>query len=354
MTHLDRAQALLSNAAQPALARINQDRSTAPAKLRLLLDYLEENLFDPALNVAQLMLICKVRDHSLSLAFCAALGQGPRAYIEEHRLQTAVRLLTKTDLKIWQVAELLGYSSLSTFSRAFSRWAGSRPGAFRHRQRQAVVTVSTRQDALHSTQLWRQAMSGGLEREQAGRLIERLKTLYPHQGGATEEKTLAERVWSSLDGRGFDEQLLIVSRQVVFNSPALFEFLLEKSRTEGCQDRERGVEIAELALASVSGCGRQSGRSDLVARAWTWIANTRRLALDFSGAEQAFAQAKQALAKPQLRTDCRIEAEILVYEAALMAWRQRHSEALASSGREVDLDNPSGPAVSATIGDPGR
>jgi len=353
MTHLDRARDLLADAAKPALAQIDQDRSSAPPKLRLLLAYLAENLFDPALNVAQLMLACDVRDHSLALAFCAALGQGPRGYIEEHRLQTAVRLLTKTDLKIWQVGELLGYSTLSVFSRAFDRWAGSRPGAFRRRQRQPVVTVSTRQDALHSTQLWRQAMSGGLGQEQAEQLIERLKTLYPQHSGTAEEKTLAERVWNSLAGRGFDEQLLIVSRQVVFNSPALFELLLEKSRTEGRQECERGVEIAELALASVTGWGWQGERTDLVARAWTWIANARRLALDFSGAEQAFVQAKQALAKPRVRTHHLVEAEILLYETAQLAWQQRHREALASSSREMDLGSRVKPRRATLVDDLG-
>ncbi len=337
MTHLDRAQNLLTDAAEAALAQINQDRGTAPPKLRPLLAYLGENLFDPGLNVAQLMRACNVRDNSLSIEFGAALGQGPRAYIEEHRLQTAVRLLTKTDLKIWQVGELLGYSSLSIFSRAFDRWAGSRPGVFRRSQRQAAITVSTRQDALHSTQLWRQAMSGGLEQEQAGQLIERLQALYPYQNGATDEKTLAARVWRSLDGRGFDDQQLIVSRQVVFNSPALFELLLEKSRTEGRKERERGVEVAELALASVTGCGRQSAQTDLVARAWTWIANARRIALDFSGAEQAFVQAKKALAMPREWPNHLAQAELPTYEAALFVWQRRCDEALESSSRAIEL-----------------
>jgi len=337
MTHLDRAQHLLTDAAEPALAQINQDRSTAPPKLRPLLAHLGENLFDPGLNVAQLMRACNVRDNSLSIEFGAAIGQGPRAYIEEHRLQTAVRLLTKTDLKIWQVGELLGYSSLSIFSRAFDRWAGSRPGVFRRSQRKAAITVSTRQDALHSTQLWRQAMSGGLEQEQAGQLIERLQALYPHQNGAADEKTLADRVWRSLDGRAVEEQQLIVSRQVVFNSPALFELLLEKSRAEGRRERERGIEVAELALASISGCGRLTERSDLVARAWTWIANAHRLALDFRSAEQAFVQAKQALAMPREWANHLAEAEIPVYESALLVWQRRCDEAFVSASRGIEL-----------------
>lgn len=53
------------------------------------------------------------------------------------RCSLAKRLLTDTDERIEWIAERTGFSEPSTFCRAFKRWVGETPAAFRRRGRTA-------------------------------------------------------------------------------------------------------------------------------------------------------------------------------------------------------------------------
>jgi len=59
--------------------------------------------------------------------------------LEEARRQLAARLLVDPSLSVDDVAVLLGYAEASAFHRAFRRWTGQTPGAFRKQQRQAYA-----------------------------------------------------------------------------------------------------------------------------------------------------------------------------------------------------------------------
>jgi AraC-like DNA-binding protein len=74
-----------------------------------------------------------------------AAGQGVRSFqrslraagvrfsdvLEEQRFLAARRLLADGDRKVIEVAAALGYSDSANFTRAFRRWAGLSPQAFR-------------------------------------------------------------------------------------------------------------------------------------------------------------------------------------------------------------------------------
>ncbi|RMH23401.1 MAG: AraC family transcriptional regulator, partial [Acidobacteria bacterium] len=100
-----------------------------------MLSYIRRHLFDPDLSVGRMKRACGVRDNGISTAFRQAIGRSPRVYIADRRLETAARMLRDTDVEIWRLGEILGYSSLPVFSRAFSRWCGERPSAYRARVR---------------------------------------------------------------------------------------------------------------------------------------------------------------------------------------------------------------------------
>ena len=163
---------LFRKAARPSLARIRKDRKRVTAHLAPVLAYLEEHLFTQDLDVNRLKLACEIRDGAFAMQFCRELGIPPKTYIVERRLKTAERLLTHTDLQVWRIAELLGYSSLQVFSRAFSRWTAFRPSAFRAARRSGEDCHVFTTDFLH------QAVVGELAAPEAESLIRHLEAQY--------------------------------------------------------------------------------------------------------------------------------------------------------------------------------
>lgn len=61
----------------------------------------------------------------------AQQGVSLRTVVEESRLEIARVLLCKTDLSVQEIAARTGYSTPSGFARAFARWAGFAPRAYR-------------------------------------------------------------------------------------------------------------------------------------------------------------------------------------------------------------------------------
>jgi AraC-like DNA-binding protein len=61
----------------------------------------------------------------------AQRGVSLRALVVESRMQIARVLLCKTELDVQEIAVRAGYSTPSSFARAFVRWSGCSPQTFR-------------------------------------------------------------------------------------------------------------------------------------------------------------------------------------------------------------------------------
>jgi AraC-like DNA-binding protein len=172
---------VLRLAAAPVMKRIQEDKERARQPVLVLLECLEANLFNPDCNVNSLKLWTGTRDNSVALLFHSDLGMTPKRYLEKCRMETAVRLLYDSDLDIWQVADLLGFSSLGVFSRAFQRWAGIRPSVVRVVSDQPVAEGPPRREGPStptSAYLCR-VLTGQLAPEEARELIAHLLAIYP-------------------------------------------------------------------------------------------------------------------------------------------------------------------------------
>lgn len=73
-------------------------------------------------------------DH-LVRRFRSELGQTPARYVLELRLAAAAQALVHDDATIDEVAETHGFANRHSFSRAFARYLGCGPAAWRRRQR---------------------------------------------------------------------------------------------------------------------------------------------------------------------------------------------------------------------------
>lgn len=380
---------LLAEAAKESIERIQLDRRKAPQRLKPLLAYIEENLFNPTLDVNQLKRSCGVRDNSVPIQFHSAVGRPPHGYIEDRRLETACRLLAETHLKIWQISELLGYSSIQVFSRAFSRWSGQRPTLFRKKARRGGDRASGREDSpragggrrfdrsLIATDSLRKALDGELPADEAKTLIERLLALYPacrdslggdgpvladdstHGGGVfapelknearpdaesaqlmgnARDRYMAETIWSKLEGQKPERQAETLGNTTV-TSAALFYLLVEKSREIGRRHPEQGVQTADLAIASLESLVRRNGDekqfASLKALGWTRLAHARGLTGDLRGAETGFDEAERFLEAGGRRPA--VEAEVLAYKASLRRDQRRFLEARELLEKAHDL-----------------
>ncbi|MEU2607532.1 helix-turn-helix domain-containing protein [Streptomyces albus] len=70
---------------------------------------------------------------SLTRASNAAVGRGAKAVIDDRLVLEAERLLLHTDLTVGAVAERLGFTSTTVFTRFFRHRAGETPTGFRNR-----------------------------------------------------------------------------------------------------------------------------------------------------------------------------------------------------------------------------
>jgi len=64
-------------------------------------------------------------------------GVGFKALVTEVRREQAERLLSRSDAKVGEVAQRLGFADAGVFARAFRTWTGASPAAWRERQAEA-------------------------------------------------------------------------------------------------------------------------------------------------------------------------------------------------------------------------
>jgi transcriptional regulator GlxA family with amidase domain len=98
----------------------NPAHSTLTAKASALM---EQNL-DAPLPIPTIAKHCKLSARALELQFKARLGTTPKAHYMSLRLTEARRLVTTTDLPLFDIALATGFASQSSFSRAFRQAYG--------------------------------------------------------------------------------------------------------------------------------------------------------------------------------------------------------------------------------------
>ena len=67
--------------------------------------------------------------------FAELVGEPPLHYVTRWRMQRAASLLREGRATLADIADRVGYESEAAFSKAFKRWVGAAPGAYRRASR---------------------------------------------------------------------------------------------------------------------------------------------------------------------------------------------------------------------------
>jgi tetratricopeptide (TPR) repeat protein len=165
------------------------------------------------------------------------------------------------------------------------------------------------------------------------------RSLYSIEDAYGRERTAALSLYAELIQHPVERRTLLARNCSRFHTWGFCEFLLYRSREQNFQNPTLGESLALLAVevldhldGSMYGC---EPLEDLRARAWSYVANSRRVQTDFPGAEEAFTFAFSFL---KLGTGDLMEKALVLDLKASLLTKQRHfSKALSLLQRSMAI-----------------
>jgi AraC family transcriptional regulator len=106
----------------------------APAALRRAIERLHSD-DDTDVSLAALASDAGLSRFHFCRAFKESTGLSPHAWLRQHRLEQAMKMLRDTDDSVVSIAAALGYSSQTAFAAAFKKLTGETPSDWRRRMR---------------------------------------------------------------------------------------------------------------------------------------------------------------------------------------------------------------------------
>ncbi len=277
-------QQALDRAAAETYRRIDVDLSESPEPLRPILADIRDRLYTAAYRPPPLGRKRRSGPETPARAFQSYIGETPLEYVRGARLETSMRLLRDADLTIGAVALLVGHADVSGFREAFRKRTSLLPQHFRRNAQRIEKRPGWPDDEILSFHLWQRATAG--EEAAIERLRDWVRALHPRAKvpkapEPSEEKfwrRLAEVLWAKLSLRPTSEQHRALRHGLYIGHPALFHLLAEESSR--AEDPHRGLELAELASATVEGSAEALGEllHGLRFLARVRLAEARRLA----------------------------------------------------------------------------
>lgn len=92
--------------------------------------YIREHYSNPELNLTDIASFSGVTKNHLSFEFTRETGETISDFLTRTRIREAEKLILETNLKVYEIADKIGYQNVETFSRAFKRITGKSPGHF--------------------------------------------------------------------------------------------------------------------------------------------------------------------------------------------------------------------------------
>ena len=109
-------------------------RALADPQIGKALSLIHERPAEPW-TVERLAAAVAISRSGFAARFSALVGEPPLEYLARWRMTKAAQFLRESELPLSEVAAAIGYQSEASFNRAFKRWGGSAPGAYRRDHR---------------------------------------------------------------------------------------------------------------------------------------------------------------------------------------------------------------------------
>ena len=90
-------------------------------------------------SVRELAELAGLSRSKFAVRFVEVFGCPPFDYLRDVRMRRACELLRETEQGIKEISARVGYATEASFSRAFSTWCGSAPGAYRRQKKAALA-----------------------------------------------------------------------------------------------------------------------------------------------------------------------------------------------------------------------
>ncbi|MCR5452957.1 MAG: AraC family transcriptional regulator [Lachnospiraceae bacterium] len=87
--------------------------------------------YSEPITIAQIADLCGLNRSYMSRLFSNATGNSIQGYLIKYRMKKAMQLLKETDDTVQNIAYLVGYSDIFTFSKAFKKISGQSPTDYR-------------------------------------------------------------------------------------------------------------------------------------------------------------------------------------------------------------------------------
>lgn len=111
-------------------ARKKYDENTSDWRINEIKKYIALNYFEK-ISVLSIAKEFNITPQYLSNVFKRKTGYTIVGYILNERINNAKRLLLEKDLKVFEIAEMVGYPNPSYFTKIFRRAAGKTPEQYR-------------------------------------------------------------------------------------------------------------------------------------------------------------------------------------------------------------------------------
>lgn len=129
-----RSRAQAAAPAAPAAPVLPEGQGPEKSKyVREALAYLSEHYNDPDISVSSVARSLGVSDGHLSHVFKKETSYTLSAYLTNYRMHKATELLRDCRVKVYEVAESVGYRDITYFSSAFKKSVGMSPSEYQKR-----------------------------------------------------------------------------------------------------------------------------------------------------------------------------------------------------------------------------